>query len=263
MNGVGRHILLVMLAFVSAGCGGGAGLREVDPADMLARAERSVKKGDYLRAIEDLERIAIDHPGVAFIDDVVFLLGKARLEMKEYVEAEGQFKRLGRDYPFSEHADDAFFLTGECYFRQRGSPQLDPTMAETALATFRRFVDEYPESDRIEEAGGKIQQLREFLAEKRYLNGRQYLRHRHLSAAVIYLEGVFLEFPETKVVPDALFELAKTHVRMGKACKALETVTTIESLPQVRGRSDWLLQVRSESESWECETAAARDSTGG
>ncbi len=255
----------VALLIPLLGCGGRAPVREVDPADMLTRAERSMARKDYVRAIEDLTKITADYPGAAFIDRVVFLLGKAHMETQDFVQAEAEFRRLGRDYPFSEQADDAFFLTGECYYRQRGSPQLDPTMAETALRTFNRFLDEYPDSPLASDARARIQELREFLAEKKYLNGRQYYRHKRDDAAMIYLRAVYDDYPEAQIVPEALHYLARAQARSGDFCAALETVKTIESLPQIADRGDWLGEVKAESADWICESATAQrgDGTGG
>ena len=242
----------LVLGALVLGCGGGQSVREVTPEDILARAERRVEKGDNLTAIEELNQLAIDYPGVAFIDRVVYLLGVAYMQTKEYVEAEAQFSRLLRDYPFSEYADDAAFLIGECYYRQKPSPNRDVTMGEEGIERFQRFLRDYPGSDRAPEARAKIQDLREILAVKKFLNGRQYYRHKRYTSAVVYLRAVWEDYPEAEIVPEALVLLARALDRIERRDEACEVLLLLEGLPQTEERDDYLRDARDLRKDWKC-----------
>jgi outer membrane protein assembly factor BamD len=258
---VGRLGVPVLLAAVM-GCAGKGPVREVTPRDVLARAEAKIEDGDHLEAVEILTQLTVDHPGVAFIDRVVFQLGRAHLEAGEYAQSEAQFLRLGRDYPFSEFADDAAFLIAEGFFRQRGNPSVDPRNAEHARDAIRRFLREYPESDLAPAARTNMQVLYEFFAKKKYDNARQYQRLGRPASAVIYFEKVFAEYPDSDVAPDALLELAKTYRQMGETPKACRTLALLRDLPASDALDVALAKsVHFESE-WRCHETTADGTVG-
>lgn len=230
-RGRARTIVVASAAAAMIGCAGKGPVREVTPQELLARAEARILNEDYVEAIELLTKLTVDHPGVAYIDRVVFQLGRAQLESGSYAEAIAQFQRLGRDYPFSELADDASFLIGECSFRQRGDPSKDPKNAEQARTDFRRFLRAYPESDRAPEARAKLAVLSEFFAEKAYDNARQYRRLGKLVSAEIYFENVFARYPDSTFTPRTLIELAEVRREMGQTDRACEALRLLRELP--------------------------------
>jgi outer membrane protein assembly factor BamD len=250
-----RH-LVVLFGWVFASCailscgGGSKVIQKVGPEDMLARGERALEKGNELLAIETLTRITVDYPGVAFIDRVVFLLGRAHLEARAYAEAEAEFQRIEKDYPFSEYADDALFLIGECYFRQRGTPQHDPTLAESAVHKFEVFLREYPDSPLAAEAAARIEELRAFLAEKLLLNAQQYYRHHRYRASVIYLTSMLDKYPECPAKPAALLLLARANEKLGNLEQACEALSRLEALgPSPSREREEATQLRAD---WKC-----------
>ena len=225
--GVAALVLLVGIW----GCGGKRAPREVTPQELLARAEQKIADEDYLDAVEILTSLTVDYPGVAFIDRVVFQLGRAHLESGDHVQSEAQFRRLARDYPFSEYADDASFLIAEGYFRDRGATHGDPTQAEAADAAFRRFLREHPESELVPEAMAKRQVLREWFAKKAYDNGKQYQSLGRLPSAEIYYEKVAGEYVDTEVAPAALIGLAEVRHDMKQDARACEALDLLSELP--------------------------------
>jgi len=248
---------LVLVA--SLGCGGGASVvQKSGPEDMMARAERALEKGNELLAIETLTRITTDYPGVAFIDRVVFLLGRAHLQAKEYAEAEVEFQRIEKDYPFSEFADDALFLVGECYFRQRGTPQHDPTLAETAVRRYESFLREYPDSPLATEARSRIEVLHAFLAEKLYLNARQYFRRGRHRAVEIYVNSLLEKYPATPSAPPAILLMAKAREKLDDRRGACEALERLSAMSGSMGEEDRAEAARCRAE-WGCGAAGAAE----
>jgi len=245
---------LVLLAGV--GCwGGGTNLRNVGPQDLLDRAERQLENGDELRAIETLTRITIDHPGVAYIDYVVYLLGTAHLEAQDYVEATASLERLGRDYPFSEYADDALFLIGEASWRQVDSAVTDPEPAHRARDRYQSFLREYPDSPLAPEARGRLVEIDELLAEKKFKNAETYDRLGRPRAVVVYVQRLIEEYPTTRVVPDGVLLMARAHRELGDTAEACAALTLLRSLPQVAERANLVDEARSLTREWKCDVA--------
>ncbi len=231
--------LVSVLAITSlTACGGGKTVQRVGPEEELARAERWLEHGDELRAIEALTQLTIDHPGLAFIDRVVYRLGQAHLGAGDYVQAEAQFTRLGRDYPFSEFADDALYGVAESAYLQRGGVERDPTKAEQAIERFEFFLREYPDSPLAPEARERLAELNEHLAEKQLRNTEQYYRHKRYRSVEVYAEGLLERFPRSQFLPDALLLLARAKARLKDTAAACETLDLIHELPQSAGRAE-------------------------
>jgi outer membrane protein assembly factor BamD len=213
-----------------------------------------MEKGDELRAIETLTRITIDHPGVAYIDRVVYLLGSAHLKAHDFVEAQASFRRLGRDYPFSEYADDALFLIGEASWRQVDSAVTDPEPALKARDEFQSFLREYPDSPRASEARARLVAIDELLAEKKYRNAETYQKLGHPQSVVVYVRRLLEEYPTTRVVPDGVLLMARAHRELGEARAACDALVLLRSLPQTSERPDLVNRARELHREWGCET---------
>lgn len=249
-------IVVALLWVASPGCwGGGTELRDIGPQDLLDRAERQLEKGDELRAIETLTRITIDHPGVAYIDYVVYLLGSAHLEAHDFVEARASFQRLGRDYPFSEYADDALFLIGEASWQQVDSAVTDPEPALEARDRYQSFLREYPDSPLATQARSRLVEIDELLAEKKFKNAETYDRLGRPRAVVVYVERLIEEFPTTRVVPDGVLLMARAHHELGDVGEACAALTLLRSLPQSAERPDLVDEARSLTREWACDAA--------
>jgi outer membrane protein assembly factor BamD len=228
---VGRRFLGVVLVIAAlASCSSNPEVREVTPQDLLARAETQLEKGKHQQAIDELTQLSIDHPGVAFIDRVVFRLGEAYLGAEFFAEAEAQFARVIRDYPFSEFSDDASYLAAESFYLQRGGVGNDASMSRAALSRFRLYLREYPDGPLAPRARARVQEIRELLALKKLRAGEQYLRHRRFESARIYAELVLDEYPDTVVVPRAWMLLARASMKLDdpeQACRAMESLSRL------------------------------------
>ena len=123
---------------------------------------------------------------------------------------------------------------------------------EAARAELRNVVRDYPESDRAPEARAKIQDLREILAVKKFLNGRQYYRHKRYTSAVVYLRAVWEDYPEAEIVPEALVLLARSLDRIDRRDEACDVLLLLEGLPQTEERDDYLRDARDLRKDWKC-----------
>jgi outer membrane protein assembly factor BamD len=86
----------------------------------------------------------------------------------------------------------------------------------------RDFLDDYPESDRREEAAELLTEARRKLAQKTYKNGYLYYRLGHYESALIYLEKVLNDYHDTDWVREARFQIAEVHYKEKKYDQAKE-----------------------------------------
>lgn len=217
-------LIAVCVAFCLAGCAGGPRVVATSEAHgAFERARIAHEAGDYLRAIELLEGFGRSHPGSRFVDDALFMLGKAHQGNGEYLLARQDFERLLGDFPRSSFAEDAVFEIASCWFLAVRGPSRDAEPAEEALRGFRSYLRRYPEGQRVAEARDGIRAVLGVLAEKDYFNGRTYLRLGHAAAARRYFEKSLELWSDSPVSVRALAGIARSYEGQRDDAAARET----------------------------------------
>jgi outer membrane protein assembly factor BamD len=213
-------ILLLLPLFW--GCGPKPHTVILDAEDQYAVAKREFDSKHWDRAVVELQKLVFNHPGAAFIDSAQYLLGMAYFNQKEYPSAILEFNKILYSFPTSQLADDAAFLVAKSDFEMAPRAELDPTNTERALEEVRRFLDDYPQSDRRPEAEELLNKCLTKLAKKAYQAGVLYYKRGRYEAALIYLEHVLNDYHDTKWVKDAQFRLAEVYYKQGEYGKARE-----------------------------------------
>ncbi|HSQ59663.1 MAG TPA: outer membrane protein assembly factor BamD [Acidobacteriota bacterium] len=206
-----------------AGCGGTIKEQAGGVAD-YERGKRAYDQENWSDAVLDLKAFVEAYPGTERTDDALYYLGDGYFRMKDYALASGHLDRLLRDFPGSIHEPDARFLLARCDDLQSHAALLDQTETDRALGRYREFLELYPDHARAGEARARVQALRDRLAEKRFRNGRLYLRLREFDSAELYLRSVVTEYPDSRWAAEASLVLAEALLKRGKRNEALEAL---------------------------------------
>lgn len=207
----------VLPLLISLGCGGTLkeGRRE-GTADFHG-AKAAFDRGNYLDAIPDFKAYIEQYPGTDLTDDALYYLGVSYIHEREFALASAQFDRLLRDFPTSALLADALLELARCDDLQSHPAPLDQTETVRALTRYNQFVEQYPTHPRIGEAKGRIQVLRDRLAEKLLRSARLYAKLDRKKAAEFYLKKLLAEHPESKWAPEATRLLADVTARLGRS----------------------------------------------
>jgi outer membrane protein assembly factor BamD len=206
-----------------AGCGGALQEQAGGVAD-YERGKRAYDQENWTDAVLDLKAFVEAYPGTERTDDALYYLGDAYFRIKDYALASGHLDRLLRDFPGSIHEPDARFLLARCDDLQSHGAMLDQTETERALGRYREFLELYPDHARAGEARERVQALRDRLAEKRFRNGRLYLRLREFDSAELYLRTILTEFPDSRWAAEASLLLGEALLKRDKRTEALEAL---------------------------------------
>jgi len=216
-------VVLILLLFpLIWGCGPKSPSVILDAEDQYAVARREFDAERWDRAVVELQKLVFNHPGAAFIDSAQYLLAMAYFNEKEYPSAILEFNKILYSFPTSPLADDAAFMVAKCDFEMAPRAELDPTHTEKALDETRRFLDDYPQSDRVPEAEELLNRCRTKLAKKAYQAGYLYYRRGKYQAALLYLEHVLNDYHDTEWAGPAQFRLAEVYYKQGEYGKARE-----------------------------------------
>jgi outer membrane protein assembly factor BamD len=203
-------------------CGPKAPQVILDAEDQYAVAKREYEKERWNEAVVELQKLIFNYPGVAFIDSAQYLLGMAYFNQKEYFSAIQEFNKILYSYPTSTFSDDAAFMITNCDFEMSPKAELDPTHTQKALDGIERFLENYPQSERKQEAEELLIKCKDKLAKKAYQAGELYFKRGKYSAALIYLGYVLNDYHDTECVKKSLFLQAEVFFKQGEYGKAKE-----------------------------------------
>ena len=183
------------------------------PEGEIARAQEDYARGRLLDAITRLESFEKTYPGSQYIDDALFLLGKAHQVNKEQILARQSLQRVLDDFPRSPFAEDALFEVAQCWYLSVRGAALDPEPAEEALRSYRIYLGRYPEGKYVEEAHRGEELSLGLLARKDCLNGETYMKLRHYAAARRYFEKSLERWADSPSSALALDGIARSYER--------------------------------------------------
>ena len=176
----------------------------------LERAMHYYNTEEWVRASTLFDQIAPVYRGTIKADTVFYYQARSYYMQKDYILSGHYFNTLAVDYPNSSFAEEADFMTGYCYYLQSPKPSLDQENTTKAITTFQLFMIKYPSSPRTLEARNYIEELRNKLVEKSYLNAKLYYNLGDYKASIIALKNSLNELPDTKYREELLFLILKS-----------------------------------------------------
>jgi outer membrane protein assembly factor BamD len=194
----------------------------LDQEDQFALAKREFEKKHYDRAIIEFQKLIFNYSGAVFIDSAQYLLGMSYLNQNDYALAQAEFNKLLSMFPTSQLSDDAAFMVAFCDFKMSPRAELDQERTSKALEELKRFLDDYPESDRANEAQNLLNECYSKLAKKAYENGYLYFKMKQYEAALIYLKDLINEYHDTRWAAPAQFYIAEAYFKQKKYDQAKE-----------------------------------------
>ena len=170
-----------------------------------------------------------DFPGSHLVDDAQYLLAEAYLCDKDYVTAVFEYERLLNEFPTSPFVDKARYQIAMCYFRQSRDLHHDQEETHKAIREFRRFAEDFPASDLSTDALQRVTELRSKLARQNLMIAENYLKWSNPLSAERYCTLILNEFPDTDVLPEARFTMARAKRKMAQIDEAIEILTLLAS----------------------------------
>lgn len=237
--------LLVVSGALSAGCAakqGKGGLLDYSRSakELYETAMVEFDDEDCVEAEKLFEDVRRQFPYSKYAADSELRLADCKLSQGSNAEAAVAYQQFVKAHPTHVDADYASYRRGVAFYEQIPGDWLimpppherDQSATRDARAAFASFLKTYP---RIEDAGDEHARARNDLRERAedYLVevvdalvrhemyvAQFYLKRDLRKAAAVRLEGIWVSFPESSLVPDAMFLQAKTFLEMGEEREA-------------------------------------------
>ncbi len=148
------------------------------------------------------------------------------------------YQQFVKAHPTHEDAPYAAYKRGVSYYEMIPGDyfitppphERDQAATRDARASLDAFIKRYPNSEYVEPATELLKKAVRALVRHEIYVAEFYLSRGDRRAAAVRLEGVQKDFPESGLVPDAMFLQAITFLEMGQKDKAVKVFEEIRAL---------------------------------
>jgi outer membrane protein assembly factor BamD len=210
--------LTVSLLLIGQGCKSKfEKLREsTDIAKKYQEAVKLYEKKDYTKALILFDDLVQRYRGRAEAEDLYYYFAYTNYKLKDFTTARYHFKTFADTYPSSPKAEECRYMAAYCFYLESPTYSLDQVNTLKAIEALQLFINLYPKSERGQEAGKLIQDLRDKLETKSYENAKLYLNIGDYKSAVIAFKNSMRDFPDTKYAEEMEFLTIKSQYLYAK-----------------------------------------------
>ncbi len=187
-----------------------------DPEKIFIEANKYYKQGDYMKAQILYEIVLPYYKGKKEAQDLFYKFAYTYYYLEDYMLASHYFKSYSNSFTNSPYREEVLFMAAYSEYLMSPNYQLDQTQTLKAIDDFQLFVNTFPNSDRVEKCNDLIDKLREKLERKEFEEGNLYYKLGKYISAIVSLENMLKDFPETKREEDVRFLILKSSYNYAK-----------------------------------------------
>ncbi|MCK4578064.1 MAG: outer membrane protein assembly factor BamD, partial [Candidatus Marinimicrobia bacterium] len=147
--------------------------------------------------------VVLNNPAGNRAAEAQYYYAECLFQQKLYVEAELEYERLLRRWANTEHLVEARYRSVQCLVEQSPKYYHDQGITGEAVDELQQFIDDFPDSEYVDEAEKLIDELRFKIARKYYEAGRQYLKWEESESARLYFNRVLTLYYDTELADQA------------------------------------------------------------
>jgi outer membrane protein assembly factor BamD len=209
-------IILVVSLFLFASCGEyNKIVKSTDYEYKFKKGIEYFEAGEFARSGTLLQELITVFRGTSRADQVYFYYAKSMMGQKDYLMASQYFRTLIKEYPNSKFIEESQYMVGYCSYLMSPKVRLDQETTLTAIDALQLYINLYPFSEKVTQAQKLIDELRDKLLEKSFINAKLYFDFENYKAAVIALENAIKDHPDSKYREEILYMLLKSKFLLG------------------------------------------------
>lgn len=202
---------LVVLSLLLVSCGEYQKVLNKGTAEeQYKMAVKMYETQNFSKALRLFEKIAPNYRGKPQMERISFMIAQSNFNEKQYSIAGYYFDRFTKNYPKSSKREEAAFLSAYSYKMASPVFSKDPTDTNKALEAFQLFINNYPDSEKIDEANTHYAELRGKLEKKYFEIAKTYYRTadydlRNYNAAIQAFDNLLEDYLGSKYKEEALY----------------------------------------------------------
>lgn len=179
------------------------------------------EKANYIKATALFEELIPVYKGTEKAEEIYFYFSYCNYYQGDFSLAQYHFKNYYRSFPQAKHAEECLFMNAYCYYLNSPAYKLDQTDTKNAMAELQNFIDQYPESSRIDSCNRINDILRGKLEHKEYDIIKQYYNIGDYKAAIASVKNFGKDFPESQFIDEMIYVSIDSYYLL--AVNSLET----------------------------------------
>lgn len=209
-------LLILLLSLWLGACQFNRILKSSDYELKFTKALEYYNKGNFTSAQTLLEELIPVFKGTPRAEEVYYYYAYTHYYIGDYSLAGYHFRTFARAFPHSKHAEECAFRNAYCYYMSSPRYSLDQSDTKNAIQEMQNFVNEYPESPRVDTCNTLIDRLRSKLERKDYEAAKAYYFREDWKAAIPAFENFIKDFPESGRVEEVRFLIIKSYYLLAK-----------------------------------------------
>jgi outer membrane protein assembly factor BamD len=215
-RGTGGRLAWLALLLGAAACSRFNPQAFQNPDALYAASLRAFRHGAFDRAQSGFQKLTFDLTSRdSLFTPARLFLAETYFGQRDFVTAAREFRRVADETPESPLAPTALLRAGDANEQLWRRPELDPSGAQTALATWQELQGRYPDSPAAVMSFGRIRALNEQFARKEYENGLFYFRRGGFDSAILYFRNLIATYPSSALVPESFILLVRSYRAIG------------------------------------------------
>jgi outer membrane protein assembly factor BamD len=222
-----------------------------DPAVILEKANAYFAEEEYLKAQTLYELVISSYRGKQEAELISYNYAYTYYNLEQYILAAYYFKNFATTYGASRYKEEAEFMNAYSNYELSPTFRLDQSYTLKAIEAFQEFVNQHPNSERVEQCNKLIDEMRLKLEVKDFEAAKLYADLQQYQAAIRSFDNLLIEFPDTKRVEEiryrateAAYDLAKNSFVERQAERFEEVVKRAELFIARYKSSDYAIDVQ-------------------
>lgn len=183
-------------------------------ADQLTMATDLYEKGKFSKALQLFEKLMPDYQGKPQMERIQYMVSDSYYQSKDYLLAGYHFDKFIKNYPRSTKKEDATYLVAMSYYLSTPRSTLDQSETQTAIDAFQKYIDRYPNSERVKEANQYIKKMQNKLEKKEFDIAYNYYHTEQYKAAVVAFDNFLTDNLGSVYKEDAMYYKSKSAYQL-------------------------------------------------
>ncbi len=187
-------------------------------------------KKEYYKCIPIFEELMGLMKGQRSTEDIYYMYCMANFKQGDYMLAAYHFKSYANTYPTSKKAEDCLFMSAVSNSMLSPKYELDQTYTTKAIDAFQSFINQFPQSSKVDSANKSIIRLRKKLERKALANAELYYKTENYKAAAVSFKNLLTQWPDIDNVERILFMVVKSYNKYAENSIAIRRVERYHSV---------------------------------
>ena len=180
-------------------------LKDDELAPKYKMAEELYNAKKYKKALRLFEQIVPQYRGKPQAERIMYYYADTYYQLEDYYLSGYQFERFTKSYPNSEKREEAFYKGAKSYYFLSPRFSLDQADTDKAIEKLQEYINEYPDSEKLQEANKLVAELREKREKKAFEIGKQYHHREDYKVAIESFDNFLVDYPGSTYREKALY----------------------------------------------------------